>query len=197
MTSTNPMTAIRSDRSISVTPAAAMRAPPTPVRARSGRTRANSAASPDAWRSPDASPAMMSTSRTRDRTRSGLATQPRERRKGALDLADDPQRYRERLAPIAARHHDRLIATNRPDEALELEAERFAWRRFERDAFHERLEREGPLRERSEIDIAAKAIKLPVAGGEVQRDVSALLEDANLSHALARHTARRDVRHRA
>ena len=69
--------------------------------------------------------------------------------------------------------------------------------RLERDAFDKRLERERPLRERDEIDIAAQSIELSVAGSEVERDVPALLEDANLPHPLARHTARRDVRHRA
>src|SRR5687768_10720558 len=133
---------------------------------------------------------MISTSRTRSRTRVSGVSGTRaggacQRRQRALYLTHDPQRDGERFATILARNHDRLLSTDGGDEALELQPQRFALGRVQWDALHECLERQRPLRERGEVDVATETIELAVAGSEVERDVPALLEDAHLAHALA------------
>src|SRR5687768_10397941 len=140
---------------------------------------------------------MMSTSRTRDRACRELARSTRERRQRTLDFADDAERDGQGFAAVFARHDNRLLAANACDEALELEPKWLAGRCLERNALDERLQRQRALRERRQIDVAAKAIELTVAGREVERDVAALLKDANLAHPLLRHAAGGDVRDRA
>src|SRR6188508_3028774 len=110
------MTAMRSECSISATPALSIRAPPTPVSVRSGRIFLSAVASPDACRSPEASPAMIRTSRTRDRAWDGdFRGMPGagKRRKRALDLAHDAQCDGQGFATIVAGDDDRLIAAHR------------------------------------------------------------------------------------
>src|SRR5215207_10006857 len=179
---------MRSDRSSSVTPALSIRAPPTPVSVRSGRRFFSALARPDAFRSPEASPAMIRTSRTRDRTgHQSLRALPdaRQRWECAFDLTHDTERHGECLAAVVARHDHRLRAAHRPDETLELEAQRLARRRIERDTLDEGLERERALGEGSKVHVTPEAIELTVAGREIQRDVAALLKDPDLPHSLA------------
>src|SRR5690242_18634979 len=158
-TSANPMTASRSVCSMSETPAAAIRDPPIPVSARSGTRAPSSAATPAACRSPDVSPATNNTSRT---GRSG------ECGKRTLDLAHDAERERERFASVFPGHGHRLLAPHRGDEALELEAQRLALRRLERDPLDELLELARRRRERGEIDVVPQAEELTVPAREIQ-----------------------------
>ncbi len=52
----------------------------------------------------------------------------------------------------------------------------------------------GAFASAAQVEVTAQSIELAVARREVEREVSTLLEDANLPHSLARHAARRDVR---
>src|SRR5512142_503941 len=129
-------------------------------------------ATPAACVSPDASPATNRISRTGDR--GGTAGQ---RGKRALDVLHDLQRDRERLAPRLAADGDRRLAAHRRHEAVE---------RQQRDALDELLQRERRRRERRNVDVAAQPEELSVAAAEIEREISALLEDAQLPHPLAR-----------
>jgi hypothetical protein len=79
-------------------------------------------------------------------------------------------------------------------EALELQSQRLALRRLERNPLDELLERERRRRQRGDVDVAAQAEEVAIAGTQIERQVSALLEDPQLPHSFARHSARRDVR---
>src|SRR5215204_4673139 len=191
-TSTNPITASRSACSTSSTPAARISSPPMPVR-RYGAPRAESArATPEAWRSPDASPATKRISRTG--ARHAAAGKRRER---PLDVGDDLQRDRQRLAASLAADRHRRLAAHGGQEALELEPKRLPLVRSQRDAFDELLERQGRGRQRGDVHVAAQPEELSLATAQVERQIATLLKDAQLAHPLARHAARRDVRHRA
>src|SRR4051812_25182455 len=182
-----PITA--SDRvwAISSTPASRMPSPPTPTRRKGAPASRRARATPAPCRSPEASPVTNMISRTARDWRHWQR---------ALDVGDDLERHGERLAPLLPGDGDGDLAADRRQEALELEAQRLPLLGLERNALHELLEREGRRREGLHVDVAAQPEELAVARREVERDVLALLEDADLPHALARHAARRDVGHR-
>ena len=89
------------------------------------------------------------------------------------------------------------LPSHRVEKALELEAERLTIRRDERYALDERLDRLRTLRQLGEIDVSPQPEELSFAGGEIERQIAALLKDAHFAHSLARHAARRNVRDRA
>src|SRR5512138_904066 len=120
-TSTKPMTARRSACSISSTPAARISSPPIPVKAYGAPCATSARATPAAWRSPDASPATNRISRT---GRHGDASG--ERRQRPLDVRDDLQRDRQRLATSLPGDRHRRLATDGREEALELQSQRLA-----------------------------------------------------------------------
>src|SRR5262245_14328785 len=185
----NPITANCSVCSISRTPASRIASPPTPVRLNGAFAARSARATPAACKSPETSPATKTMSRTAG-----------ERRKRTFDLADDGQRDGERLTSVAAAHGDLGLAPHRLEEILKLEPERFTVRRLECNTLDKSLQRLRPLRlphQRHQIDIAPQSIELAGPGREIERQIAALLEDAQLAHALTRDPARRDVRNRA
>src|SRR5687768_8642177 len=114
ITSVSPITASWSYDSISSTPAAANLGPPIPVSLRSGLLFRSSAATPDACRSPDASPATKKTSAKRGglhvRAREAALHGARELRQRPLDLLHDSERYLERAPPVLAGNYRRRLA---------------------------------------------------------------------------------------
>src|SRR5688572_8898838 len=187
-TSTNPMTAVVSVRSSISTPCAAMRAPPMPVRRQSGWRARNAEARPAACKSPEASPATIITSRT------GAAGGVRRGHQRPLDLSLDAQRNVERVAPVAPAHGHGRPALHRRQETFELQAKRLALGRVDRNAFHERLERERRARQLREVEFPLQAIELSIATRQVERQIPTRLEDADFAHSIARHAAGGDVR---
>src|ERR1051325_10922119 len=121
-----PMTARCSVCSISVTPAARIASPPTPVRTNGARASVSARATPAPCRSPDTSPATKTISRTVG-----------ERRQRTLDLPHDGQRHGQRLPPIVAAHGTLLPAANGRQEVLHLQPERLALGRRERNPLDE------------------------------------------------------------
>src|SRR5258706_469651 len=130
-TSRKPITPSCSSRWISWTPCSASRRPPTAARSSSGRMRRSAAATPAAWRSPEASPATNSTLRMVQRI-------PYERGKSSLDFLDDAKGDAERHPSLVPGNDDRSLSPERRDKTLELELQRLAVRRVELDAVDER-----------------------------------------------------------
>src|SRR5690349_21010601 len=167
-----PMTACETVCWISCTPASRIASPPTPTREKGAPAWRSARATAAACRSPDTSPTTKRISRTRRRARASGAPGLR-----ALDVGDDLQGDRERLAPLLPGHGDRALSADRREEALELQAERLSLLGFEGNALHELLQREGRRGERLHVHVVAQAEELPVARGQVERDVLAFLED--------------------
>src|SRR5579863_209847 len=205
-TSTKPMTAEDSMSSSSSTPAARIREPPMPARCRPGRKTRSSAATPAAWRSPDASPADNRTSVTspdwavevgtpgcpraaaRDGLRGGHQQLP-------FDLSDDAERDGQRIAAIFAGDGHRLLAPNGRHETLQLQLERLPFRCIERHPLDEGVDLDGPpfAGERTKIDFAPQPVELARARGQIERQIPAGLEDPDLAQPLLGHPARRDI----
>src|SRR5512133_1769541 len=128
---------------------------------------------------------MIRTSRTRNRScvrhssARARGADACERGQRSLDLFHDTQSNRQRFAAVVTRHGHPLLPSHRRDEALDLEAQRLTVWGFERNALDEGFEREWALRERRQIEVAAQSVELTVACGEVEGELSALLEDAN------------------
>src|SRR5688572_20928997 len=164
-TSMKPITASFSTCSTSSTPAAFISSPPIPL-SRNGAFRAfSSRATPEAWRSPDTSPATNRISRTARCHRSSG-----KRGERTLDVAHDGQRNRQRFTSVFTRDRNWCVARDRLDECLELEPQWLALQRVERNAFDEGLERLCALcvaHERKEVDVATQAIEFSRAGGEI------------------------------
>src|SRR5512133_3069488 len=114
-------------------------------------------ATPAACRSPEASPATNRISRTGDR---GRASGKRGQR--AIDVLHDLQRDSERLTSRLAADGDRRLAAYGRHEALELEAQRLALHRLQRDALDELLQRERRGRECRDVDVAPQTEELSV-----------------------------------
>src|SRR5712672_681952 len=172
-TSRNPITPSCSSRWISWTPCSASRRPPTAASSSSGRVRRSAAATPAAWRSPEASPATNSTLRMVERM-------PYQRGKSSLDFLDDAKRDAERHPSLVAGNDDRSFPPKRGDKALQLELQRLSVRRVELYTVDEceDVGRCGADRER--VDVGAKAEEISCSSGEVQRKISALLKDPDL-----------------
>src|SRR5215210_6374847 len=134
-TSTNPITASRSACSISSTPSACIASPPMPVRLYGAPAATSARATPEACRSPEASPATNRISRT-----GACRDAPGKRRERALDVGDDLQRYRQRFATRLTAHRHGRFAAHRREKALELQAKWLAFLGPQGDAFHELLE---------------------------------------------------------
>src|SRR5918992_4019234 len=189
MTSTSPSAARPRTCSRRRTPAACMPSPPIPTRSNEVPVATSSRATPAAWRSPDVSPATIRISGTRGRGPLG------EDRQRPLDLADDPERDGERFPPVLAGHHYRPLARDGGDEALELETQRLAFWRLERNALHEVVDRSRRLAQRGKIEVGAKPVELAGPGPEIERQIPARLEHPQLARPVTRDTARGDVRH--
>src|SRR5436305_12602981 len=86
---------------------------------------------------------------------------------------------------------------NRGDEALELETQWFAFRRNQLDSVDEARDVDGSRRRICRIDLLAKSKEFASACCEIERDVPAMLENANLPHSLPRNPTRCDVSHGA
>src|SRR5215208_7182741 len=99
---------------MSSTPCSASRAPPTAARFSSGRTRLRAAATPAAWRSPEASPATNSTLRM-------MRSVPDQRRKSQLYLLHDSERHTQCQSAFLTRDDNGPLPSERADEALQLE----------------------------------------------------------------------------
>src|SRR5258708_6138905 len=103
---------------MSRTPASRSRSPPIPVSANGASSPISSSATPDAWRSPEASPATNRISRTAaDRDAS-------QGRHSPLDLLNDAERHRQSLASIVAGHGHGRLAAHRAEETRDLEDQR-------------------------------------------------------------------------
>src|SRR4029079_10259901 len=112
------------------------------------------------------------------------------------DVLHDRQRDGERFASVLARHRNGRLAGDRLDKRLELESQRFAFRRIDGDALDERLERLRALcvtYERAKVDVLSQSVALDSSRAEVEREVSRRLEDAKFAQPLSRHAARGDV----
>src|SRR5215218_7447688 len=179
-TSTNPITASRSACSISSTPSARIASPPMPVSLYGAPAATSARATPEACRSPEASPATNRMSRT-DACRDA----PGEGRERALDVDDDLERHGERLASRFPTHGDGRLATHRREEALELQSQRLALVGAQRDPLDELLQCQRCRRQRRDVDVTTQAEELALAAPEIEREIAALLEDAQLAHALA------------
>src|SRR4051812_552080 len=155
-----------------------MALPPMPASENGAPISLSARATPPACRSPEASPATNRISRTcSGRRASSLSSERGER---ALDVGDDLQRHGERLASFLPGHRDRYVAPHRGEEALELQAQRLALIRAQRNAFDELLERERCRGERRDVHVAAQPKELSLATAEVEREIPALLEDPQL-----------------
>ena len=166
-----------------------MRSPPMPTSGDRAQRRRISAATPAACKSPDAlaGDEQHLTHRRRPPT-------PAARRSISRMICSATASASRPSSPLTAH---RLLPLHRGDEALELEPQRLPLRRVERQALHELLHRARRGRERGEVHVPPQAIELTAALRQVERQISAALEDADLPKALARHAAGGDVRHRA
>src|SRR6478672_1367726 len=190
------MTASFSTCANSVTPASRILSPPIPASENGAPISPSARATPAPCRSPEASPATNRISRTCSSRRASPSL-PGERRQRALDVGDDLERHREGLASFLSRHRDWRLAPHCGNEALELQPERLRLLRAQRNAFDELLELDRRRGERHDIHVAAQAEELSLPAPQVEREITALLEDPQLAHPLARDAARRDVRHGA
>src|SRR4029078_13499822 len=80
-----------------------------------------------------------------------------------FDILHDRQRDGERFASILPRHRNGRLAGDRLDKRLELESQRFAFRRIDGDALDERLERLRALcvtYERAKVDVLSQSVAL-------------------------------------
>src|ERR1044071_1215089 len=167
----NPITARFRTCSRSWTPAALIWSPPTPTSVYGAPNALSSLATPAAFMSPEVSPATNRISGTRANRRPRL-----ERGQTALDLLDDAQRDRERLASRGAGHRDRGSPLDRLDEALELQTKRVSLWRVDRDSFDELFDRLRALRvpdECGEVHVPLQPIELPGPRAEIQRQIAA------------------------
>src|SRR5438477_92401 len=121
----------------------------------------------------------------------------REGRERPLDLGNDRESHRQRLATVFTGDNHRSLASHRIQKALELQSEWLAIRRDEWHPLDERFDRLRPFRQLGEIDIASQAKELSFARREIERQIPTLLEDPYFPHALPRYAARRDVCHGA
>src|SRR4051812_8739517 len=122
---------------------------------------------------------------------------PDERRESQLDLLHDSERNTQRQSALFAGDDDRRLALEGGDEALELELERFTVRSLQLDAIDERRDVGGARPDRGGIEIRLETVVFARPRGEVERQVLALLEDADFSLPLPRDAAGSDVRHRS
>src|SRR5258706_67324 len=182
-TSRKPITPSCSSRWISWTPCSASRRPPTAARSSSGRMRRSAAATPAAWRSPEASPATNSTLRMVQRM-------PYERGKSSLDFLDDAKGDAERHPSLVPGNDDGSLSPERRDKTLELELQRLAVRRVELDAGDEREDVRGGRTDRERGDGRAKPEEISRTGCEVEREIPNLLQEPDLSFSFPRDPAR-------
>src|SRR5687767_1707319 len=187
MISRNPITPV-SYRPNSVTPAFSISGPPKPVSSRSGRRRRSSSATPAAWRSPEASPATKTTSGTAFCRYSG------ECRPCSLDLGDDSQGDGQCTPAVLTCHYNRNLPTHCRQEAVELQPERLTFGCCERDAIHIVRNVHRAFRRPARIHLLLEPEELSRSRGEIERQVSAFLEDPDLPDTVARDAARCDVR---
>src|SRR6266542_584131 len=158
-----------------------------PATSRSGRSERSSATTPDACRSPEASPATKKTSDTRRGELSG------ERRSRAFDLSHDPQSDIQRTPSFISRDDYRRFSAEGGSEALELEQERLSFFCAEGDAIYERGHLQRSSWRTGRVDPAFQAEELTGARCQVERDVATVLEDADFPYALPRDSGSRDV----
>ena len=86
---------------------------------------------------------------------------------------------------VGGRWEDGPLATHGAYEALELEPKRLPLLRSKRDALDELLERQGRRRQRGDVHVASQPEELSLATAQVERQIAALLKDAQLAHPLA------------
>ena len=132
--------------------------------------RLSAAATPAAWRSPEASPATNSTLRMVERVSD-------QRRKCSLDFPDDAERDAQRHPPFVASHDDWPLCPKRRDKALQLELQRLAVRRVELDAIDD--ERRGcrPVPNGSRAGRCRSEVgRIPRSRGQIEREIAALLK---------------------
>src|SRR5690606_18958056 len=119
-----------------------------------------------------------------------------EYREAALDVCHDAQRDLQCLTTIRACHRHRCLTTDGSDEALELQLERLSLGRLERHCVHERFKCHRACgRETCDLLASLEPVEHARTAGQVQRQVAAALEKANLAHALPGNPACSDVRH--
>src|SRR5687767_7605585 len=122
---------------------------------------------------------------------SGLA---RERGPCPLYLRHDSERNRERALAVLTGHDDRRVSANRRDEAVELETQWLPLRSRQRDVLHEIGDADRTGWRARWIHLLLEPEKISCSCTEIQRHVAALLENPDLSHAIARYPAGCDVR---
>src|SRR5688500_12319902 len=193
-TSTRPRTASPLICTSMSTRSAFIRSPPIPRNLKFAPDATSSRATFAACRSPDGSPATKRISRTIRRSRCGGAVQGRET---LVDLVDDLQRDLERIAAILARHDDRRLSLDRRDEALVLQPQRLTFRRLQLVTLHELLDGLGILRQLRDVESLLQLVELSRASGQIEREITARLEDPDLPQAIPRQPARLDAGDRA
>ncbi|PYP46528.1 MAG: hypothetical protein DMD42_04105 [Gemmatimonadetes bacterium] len=107
-----------------------------------------------------------------------------------LDGGGDAEREGQGLGAGGARDHDFLLPAHGAHEALELQLERLRLGCVEPYVLHDLLEGGGA----EALPARLQAEEVPAPLRQVEGAIPRRLEDAELARALARHTARRDVR---
>src|SRR6202049_4222300 len=117
---------------------------------------------------------------------------PDQGRESPLDLRHDPERHTQRHPPLFAGHNYRALPLERGSETLQLEFQWLAVRCVELDAIHECRDVGWRRTNCRRIDIGAEAEVFSCSGAQVERQISALLKDPDLTLSLSRNPAGRE-----